>query len=335
MKHSRSSQDSGQINRGTENMDKYWNALKDDDHSESFYKTEVRLKNASGSNLKSRKKHGTMIQYILNHKAKFAVILFSVLLLAACNMPVTQNETLGHVISWTVENPDAGTKTAALPWVDKNNLSYNENMDGNTTISSYNLILSDASLEDVQRYSKDLEAIPGVLEVKIMPLTEEVERPLYSMLLDDLLKININAKNMSDAELSAEVERQLKEGGIDATTVNFSRDENNRRKIEVTTNGERKNGGFQLNINDGNQKMHIEERTKTSPDGKPEFNFKGKTDQEIKQIVKDKFTNHNLSDNDMSIIRNNGEITVDINKKLESGKEGSEMKMKIKVKDEQ
>src|SRR5690606_1718377 len=111
--------------------------------------------------------------------------------------------------------------------------------------------------------SKELESIPGVVEVNIMPLTEEVERPLYSKVLDDLFKININAKNMSDQELSAEVERQLKEGGIEVQTVNFRRDENNRRLIDIKMSEDGKPRSFQLNINDGDQKMRIEERRHT------------------------------------------------------------------------
>lgn len=333
MKHSRSSQDSGQTNREQENMKKYWDVLREEDHMDSFYKTEVRIKNASGSNLKQRYKFGTMIKYILNHKAKFAVILFSVILLAACNMPVTQNETLGHVLRWTVENPEAGAKTQSLQWVDKNNLSVNENSEGDAGIMSYNLVMSNSSLEDVQRYSKELESIPGVMEVNIMPLTEEIERPLYSKVLDDLFKIDINAKNMSNEELSAEVERQLKEQGIHPTTVNFTKDENNRRRVEITLpeNG-MQNKGFQLNIDDGDQKMKIEERRHTSENPGQEFDIKGKTDEEIRQMVKNRFKDQNLHDNEIKILRDGDKISVEIVKDNKDGNKSSEMKMKLKLK---
>ncbi|HLT24097.1 MAG TPA: hypothetical protein VK004_03140, partial [Ignavibacteria bacterium] len=282
MKHSRSSQDSGQTNK-MKDINKYWNALKKDDQMNSFYKTETLLKNASGSTHTQKHKIGIMIKYILAHKAKIAVIFFTVLLLAACNMPVTQNETLGHVIRWTVDNPQAGNMSTSLGWVEKNNLSINESSkENNTSIISYNLVLTNASLEQVQAYSKELESIPGVVEVNIMPLTEEVERPLYSKVLDDLFKININAKNMSDQELSAEVERQLKEGGIEVQTVNFRRDENNRRLIDIKMSEDGKPGSFQLNINDGDQKMRIEERRHTDDQPMQEFDIKGKSDDEIR-----------------------------------------------------
>lgn len=335
MKHSRSSQDSGQTNK-MKDINKYWNALKKDDQMNSFYKTEILVKNASGSTHTQKNKIGIMIHYILNHKAKIAVIFFTVLLLAACNMPVTQNETLGHIIRWTVDNPQTGNKTTSLGWVENNNLSINENGNGNssdnTSIISYNLVLTNASLEQVQAYSKELESIPGVMEVNIMPLTEEVERPLYSKVLDDLFKININAKNMSDQELSAEVERQLKEGGINPTTVNFSRDENNRRKIDIVMpeNGN-ENKAFQLNIDDGDQKMRIEERRHTD-DQPMQFDIKGKSDDEIRQMIKEKFKDQNLQDNEIKIDRDGNQVSVNIVKENKDGNKDSEMKMKMELK---
>lgn len=332
MKHSRSSQDSGQTNK-MKDINKYWNALKKDDQMNSFYKTETLLKNASGSTHTQKNKIGIMIQYILAHKAKIAVIFFTVLLLAACNMPVTQNETLGHVIRWTVDNPQAGSKSTSLGWVEKNNLSINENSEDNTSITSYNLILTNATLEQVQAYSKELESIPGVVEVNIMPLTEEVERPLYSKVLDDLFKININAKNMSDQELSAEVERQLKEGGINPTTVNFSRDENNRRKIDIVMpeNGN-ENKAFQLNIEDGDQKTRIEERRHTDDQPVQGFDIKGKSDDEIRQMIKKRFKDQNLHDGDIKITRDGDQVSVNIVKENKDGNKDSEMKMKMELK---
>lgn len=324
------SKNSKQANMEDEKMNTYWAALKKEDHSDSFYKTEVWLKNSSHSNSKSKNKIGIMIQYFLAHKVKFALIIFTALVLAACNMPVTQNETVGHVITWSVENQEAGDKSTSLPWVDKNSLSVNENENGDSKIISYNLILGNSTMEQVQSYSKELEAIPGVLTVNLLPLTEEVERPLYSKMLDDVFKIDINAKNMTDEELSAEVERQLKEGGIDVQTINFRRDENNRRLIDIKMSENGKNGAFQLDINDGNQKMRIEERRKDGTE-EVEFNIKGKSDEEIRQMVKDKFKDQNLQDGDILITRTGEEVSVDIVQKSKDGNQNTEMKMKMKL----
>lgn len=319
-----------QTSMENDNTNKYWTALKTEDHTDSFYKTEVWLKNTSASKSKPKNKIGIMIQYFLTHKIKFALVIFTALLLAACNMPVTQNETVGHVLSWTVENPEAGDKTIALPWVDKNSLSTNVNEDGNSKITSYNLVLTSATMEQVQSYSKELEAIPGVTMVNIMPLTEEVERPLYSKMLDDVFKIDINAKNMTDEELSAEVERQLKEGGIEVETINFKRDENNRRLFEIKMSENGKTGGFQLNINDGNQKMRIEEHRKEGNVPMEEFNIKGKSDNEIRQMIKERFKDQNLKDSDIKIIRNGEQVSVDITGGSLDGNKNTEMKMKMK-----
>jgi len=333
MRRSESLQDSKnskQINMEDEKMNTYWTALKKKDHSDSFYKTEVWLKNSSASNSKPKNKIGIMIQYFLAHKVKFALVVFTALVLAACNMPVTQNETVGHVITWSVENQEAGDKTTSLPWVDKNSLSLNENDNGDSKVISYNLILANSTMEQVQSYSKELEAIPGVLTVNLLPLTEEVERPLYSKMLDDVFKIDINAKNMTDEELSAEVERQLKEGGIDVQTINFRRDENNRRLIDIKMSENGQNDAFQLDINDGNQKMRIEERRKDGTE-EIEFNIKGKSDEEIRQMVKDRFKDQNLQDGDIQITRTGEEVSVDIVQKSKDGNQNTEMKMKMKL----
>lgn len=333
MKQSISSQDSKQKNSiGEDNMERYWSALKEEDHSNSFYKTSVWLKNSSTSLSKPKTKIGLMKKYILTHKVKFALVIFTALLLAACNMPVTQNETVGHVLRWTVDSPEAVEKANSLPWVDKNNLSVNVNETDGSKITSYNLVLANSTLEDVQRYSKDLEAIPGVLEVQIMPLTEEVERPLYSKMLDDVFKIDINAKNMSDAELSAEVERQLKEGGIDVETINFRRDENNHRLIDIKMSDKGNNNkGFRLNINDGNQKMKIEEMRKEGNAPMEEFNIKGKSDDEIRQMIKERFKDNNLQDDDIKINRDGDKVSVDINKSNKNGNTESNTQMKMKL----
>jgi hypothetical protein len=318
-------------NMENDKMNKYWTALKKEDHSDSFYKTEMWLKNSSHSNSKPKNKTGIMIQYFLAHKVKFALVIFTALVLAACNMPVTQNETVGHVISWSVENQEAGDKTTSLPWVDKNSLSINENENADSKVISYNLVLSNSTLEQIQSYSKELGAIPGVMTVNIMPLTEEVERPLYSKMLDDVFKIDINAKNMTDQELSAEVERQLKEGGIDVQTINFRRDENNRRLIDIKMSENGQNGAFQLDINDGNQKMRIEERRKDGTE-EMEFNIKGKSDEEIRQMVKDRFKDQNLQDDDIQITRTGDEVSMNIVQKNKDGNKNTEMKMKLESK---
>ncbi len=332
MKQSISSQDSKQKNKISEdNMNIYWSALKDEDHSNSFYKTSVWLKNNSALS-KPKTKMGIMKQYILTHKVKFSLIIFTALLLAACNMPVTQNESIGHILSWTVENPETVDKVSSLPWVDKNNLSVNVKESDNNEVTSYNLVLANSSLEDVQMYSKDLESIPGIIEVRITPLTEEVERPLYSKMLDDVFKIDINARNMSDEELSAEVERQLKEGGIDVETINFKRDENNRRLIDIKMSEDGNKKGFQLNINDGYQKMRIEEKYKKGNLPMEDFDIKGKNDNEIRQMVKERFKDKNLQDSDINISREGDKVTVDIDKSSSNGNENIQDNIKMKMK---
>ena len=321
-------------NNGEKDANINWSALKDEDHSDSFFKTEIWLRNISGSlhTKKPKSKVEIMKQYIISNKVKIAVVFIFALFVAACNLPVTQNETVGHIISWSVQDPKGMEKIESLPWVDKNSLSVNEDESNGVVTTSYNLVLPNSTLEEVQAYSKELGAIPEVVSVNIMPLTEEVERPLYSKMLDDVFKIDINAKNMSDEELSAEVERQLRENGIEATTVNFRRDENNRRKIDITVSPDlKKDQGFQLNIDDGDQKMHIQEMRKFG-DGKTEgFDFKGKSDQEIKDMIKERFKEQNLQDSDIIVKRDGEKTTVEIAKENSNGNKKQETNMKIEL----
>ena len=150
----------------------YWSALKNENHNgtlpevESWlYKADIQLKNH-----KTERKLKSMKTYILVHKLKFLyTFIILALLIAACSMPVTQHETMGSAMSWTVDksNPSVLDDLNKLGWIDKSQLSTNENTNNGKTETLYTLMLPNASEVQVNDYQKQLEKIKGVTSIKI------------------------------------------------------------------------------------------------------------------------------------------------------------------------
>src|SRR5512134_1512574 len=104
MKQLNSLQNSKQENNGgiPEN---YREVLKNEDYSCSYGQVETWLRNKHQENKFAQKERSLvkLKNYFFSHKIRiaYAVILLAVLV-AACNMPVTQSENVGNMITWAV-----------------------------------------------------------------------------------------------------------------------------------------------------------------------------------------------------------------------------------------
>jgi hypothetical protein len=319
MKPSNSQPNLKQKNKaGAEITENYLSSLKSEDYTGSFNRVETWLKNKTEEK-QTRIKERNLVKmknYFFSHKIRiaYAVILLAVIA-AACNMPVTQHETVGYVLAWTVpaDNTTAFSQIEGLSWIDKSKMTVNENNDDGKSETLYTLTLPGSTGEQVSAYAKDLEKISGIISIKILPLNEDIKRPLYSAALHKFFKIDIDAANMSDLELKQEVTGKLKEAGIENPDVDIKTDENGNRTFKMKISQEQMENSpnnLEVRIDDGNN----HEVMKLVHNNLDADKLKGKTDREIRDYVKQMNPELNLQDNEIKIIREGENAKVEISR---------------------
>ena len=329
MKHSNSSQRSEQNGKLNEIEDKslehHFNQLKQENYDSTFpeieswiYKRSLNLqsnqkltvKNQSNERILHKMKHfffGTKLRLV------YTIIAFAVLI-GACNMPVTQTESAGQMITFTIpkENDDFVSKMNELPWIKNAQITSNENTNNGEAQLLYRIVLANTTKEQVKAYANELEALGDIVTIKITGMDYDVKRPLYSAALHDILSIDIDATGKSDEELKNEIESKLREQGVDMK-FKFTTGPDGRRDITVEhdqqldANNEPKS--FEMNIEDDNGKEKIKLLTQKA-DPKQ---FEGKTDSEIREMVKKDIGNPELKDSDIIIDRTDKEVKVKVN----------------------
>ena len=293
--------------------------VKQEDYTGTFpkvenwlYKTGIQLSNQNQLNERKLQK---MKNFFFAHKLRLVYTIVALaLVIGACNMPVTQTESAGKMITMVVPADNTGfqEKMNALPWMKNAQVSSNENTNNGVKQTLYRIVLPNTTEEQVKGYCRELEAIGGISTIRITPMDYDVKRPLYSAALNNFFSINIDATGMSDEELKNEMERKMKEQGVDMkfklrTGPEGRRDIMVERDQEIDANKEPQT--FEMNIDDNNGKENIKLMTKKADP----HQFDGKTDDEIREMVKKDFNNPELKDSDIIIERKGKEVQVKIN----------------------
>jgi hypothetical protein len=291
--------------------------LKNEDYCSSYGKVETWLRNKSVQiqNTKHERSLVKMKNYFFSHKFRiaYAVISFAVII-AACNMPVTTHENVGNMITWAVDknNIDAINKIDELPWlITADQVDKNGNISNGKEEIIYTAVLQKSTEEQIASFRQDLEKI-GVSALKIIPINNDITRPLYSAALNNFFSISINATGMKDEELQAEVQRQLREQGVEMN-IQFKTDANGKRNITIVQEKGNKTNtpkSYEINIDDKNGQEKIKLVLKKADLEK----FKGMTDQEIRDYVKKNNPDCNLKDSDIKIIREGDKIKIEAEK---------------------
>lgn len=332
------------MNKALNNDEKYWHQLKSENYNDTFPKVETWVNNLNSEksyNFKSNRIQSMKNFFVLNKfKLVYSVLLLAVVF-AACTVPITQNETIGNALNWKVSksSTEAINKINSLPWIDKSKLSVQEQTEGDKTLLDYNLVLEAKSNDDIQNYMKQLQDIKEIATINIFPLNQTTKRPLYAAALHSFFRVDVDATNMSDAEVNAELERQLKEAGIETITVDFRKNAQGERMLEIhpTESGLKamedatKNKDFELSVKDGNNEQFIKTRHKSEA----ALNLEGKTDDEIKKaIIEDmKKSGTDVKPEDLKIVRDEkGRVTVELNNVNESKDRKIENKIELKLK---
>lgn len=318
MKQSGSYLNSEQKNK--EITEHYFNSVKRQDFSGSqqetenwLYRTGIKLKNQ-----KKERKLRKMKNFIMAHKLRLVyTVIALVVVIGACNMPVTQTENVGNMITWSIDkdNTEAISKIDGLPWLKTaDQVNKNGNINNGKEEIIYTAVLQSTNEGQIASLRNDLEKI-GVSSLKIIPINNDIKRPLYSAALNNFFSININANGMSDEELQTEVQRQLKEQGVEMN-IQFKTDANGKRDIIIIQEkGNETNTpkSYEINIDDKNGQEKIKLMQKKADPEK----FNGKTDGEIRDMVKKDLNNPDLKDENIEITRDNGKphVKVQLDKK--------------------
>lgn len=318
-------------------MDKYWLSLKNQNHNNSFGRVKSWLYDVENqkSSIKKERKTNKMKNFIIANKYKFATVILAALLIYACNLPVTQEKTVGHVLSWTVNGNDmeVTSKIENLNWIDKKQLKKEITVKDDLNAITYNLILPNSTEEQIIAYKKDLESINGIKSINVLPLQESVTRPVYSEVLHSVFKIDIDATNKSDEEVINDITKQLENAGLENVDVHFERQPEGYRKINISipeTEINMKDKSIDMKIRDGNNEEHLktENRIKLGFDTE---RCEGKSDEEIKQMLMEDLKDKNITKDDIQIIREGDQIKVKVQKKtqMKKGNENKELDIEL------
>jgi hypothetical protein len=274
--------------------------------------------NAKSKNINPERRTNKMKDFFLASKFRIAyAVLALAFVVAACNYPVTSNEIAGDVITWSVDptNPDALRNVKSLPWLSKGPVKVEAKNINGIEERNFSFVIPKEDHGKAFSYKSELEKIQGVSSVKLVELSQTVKRPVYSAVLLKLFKIDINATNMSDSELISEISTQLEGAGITGASVKIERNGDTRKvKIEFAEHSLPADGGFDMTITDGDNVERIKQLRKDSGDPNK---FKGKTDEEIRRIVKEEFPDGDLRDDEIQIIRNGDDVKVKVVKERE------------------
>lgn len=322
MKHSISSQKSEQNaeldKKDNTSLEHHLMQVKQENYSDTFPEIEnwIYLKNIElnrKNKLNERKLYRMKNFFFANKLRLVYTIIVLAILIGACNMPVTQTESAGQIITLVVPGDDNQfeTKMYALPWLKTAQVSVNDNVNNGVKQKVYNIMIPNAAEDEVKKYCKELEALGNISTINITPLNYDVKRPLYSAALHGFLSIDIDASGKSDEELKNEMESRLKEQGIDMKFSVYTTPEGF-REIKVQSDNmldmNKEPRSFEINIEDNNGSEKIKMKTKKAD---PE-QFKGKTDKEIREMVKKDMGNQDLKDRDIIIERNGENVQVKI-----------------------
>jgi len=295
-------------------MDKHWKKIKSEDYEDTFDKTSQWIyKNQINQNALSRERNFKMKKFFAANKYKFAVVIILALIIAACNYPVTQSNTVGYALSWTssVENTDAvNNAVKKLPWSSGAPVIVTEKSASGNKISEFKMVLQNTDEKTVFKYQNDLEKIREITSVKITPLTESITRPVYAAALYSFFRIDVNSKNMSDEEVIRTIGEQLKSAGIENAIVEFTVGDKGNKRLMIRFPEDKPLGGnnnVEVRVNNDGKEDVIKMKTIKSGSDKDPNKM---TDEEIKADIMSK--NPDVKPENIKITREDGKAKVEV-----------------------
>jgi hypothetical protein len=291
----------------------HFNQVKQENYIDTFpaaqdwlYKANIQLSNQT--KLNERKLHKMKNFFFANKLRLVYTVIALALVAAACNMPVTHTENAGHIITWSMpaSDKDAISKINALEWMKTAQVTAEETAVDGKTLVLYKAVLPNPTPDKVRAYASEIETIANPSEIRIARMDYDVKQPLYSAALDNFFSIKVDATGMSDEEVEREIQRQLKEQGVDMK-FHYKTGADGKKDVFIERGpNDKEPHQFELLIDENNGKENIKMfQKKADPD-----KFKGKTDQEIKKMV---MQDHpDVSEDEIKITREGNQVQVKV-----------------------
>jgi len=292
------------------NADSYWDKIRSESYDDSFDKTTGLL--MQKINLKKERKISPMKKFISENKYKITFALFLVFAVAACNYPVSQENTLGYGISFTANSADADAVSQSIKtiyWPGSSNVNVSGKNVNGTSVEEYNVVLQGAEENAVMKCRTELEKIKGINSIKVFPITENISRPVYSALLYSFFKVDVKSSGKTQEEITREIEQQLKDNGFGNYKVGFE-NSGGKSKLTINLTGDPGQTGKSVEVRVSGDGKEEVVKLKTVAEG---IN-KNMTDDEIRQKVISDNPEGNLKPEDIKIERDGDKIKVKIEK---------------------
>ncbi|CAN5519585.1 hypothetical protein BH10BAC5_BH10BAC5_24500 [soil metagenome] len=283
--------------------------LKDHEHTDSFNQTSVWLRN------KQEAKSKLTLKEFFNMKRSKLIYAFLLLavLFAACNMPISQNETVGYMLKWKTDasNTETLAKIKSLSWNSDGSLMSSREKSGSTDYIVFSKLIQNADEKTINGYKDDLMKIGSIYSITANPINESVTTPLYRSVLRPFVNINADLTNKNFEEGKKEILAQLQAMGVNPNDVILEKDAAGRMqfKMKMDLNSNENMPDMNINIKDKGEVLKMETKHMTPEEG---ADLEKKTDDQIKQDIIKK--HENLNPEDITITRKDGKVMVNVNK---------------------
>lgn len=200
-------------------QDKYFDSIRKESFKESFNDVGNWLRReAANASSSPAKKNYAFFRFVFSEgRMKFAY-LFIILILAGItsNFSVTRTETVGSVMSWTIDKQktDAIKKIDNLDWIDKSQLVVEESKTDNGTVLTYKMLMPSANTNEIESYKTQLANIKEIMTIDVQPISEPVKQPLYAVAMEKIFNYDYDMNNISPEEIKNSVYEQLKYAGL-------------------------------------------------------------------------------------------------------------------------
>ena len=289
--------------------------LKDHEHTDSFNQTSVWLRNNQSENKKL-----TLKEFFNMKRSKliYACLILAVLF-GACNMPVSQNETVGYMLKWKTDanNTEALAKIKSLSWNSDGTLVTTREKTGSTDYIVFSKLIQNADEKTINGYKNDLMKIGSIYSISANPINESVTSPLYKSVLKPFVNINADLTNKNFEEGKKEILDQLQAMGVDSKDVVLEKDPQGRLqfKMKMDMDNQSNMPDMNINIKDKGEVLKMETKHMTPEEG---VDVSKKSDDEIKRdILKNlQKDDPNAKIDDIKIERKDGNVIVKVDKEV-------------------
>ena len=206
-------------NQNNDILNRYFGKLKEQSYDDTYSSAQEWVRNEAAriNSERSSASQSGFFKRFFTKKVRFGFALcMIILIIAAFTIPVSQNKTIGYVLTWTVENATADVldRIKELTWIDKSQLSVKVNFKNGKLSLTFSLISPETTQDKFEEYSQDIKNITSISDIGITPLVEEVKRPVYSAALNKFFNIDVSTESKDAETVKRIIDQQLRPIGI-------------------------------------------------------------------------------------------------------------------------